>query len=97
MLLLLLYRPIDFREAFDRVSHPKLIARLASYGIYGNLLSWLREYLSGLSHCTIVHVRGDRSVFAPMLSGIIQGGVIGRLVRKVIGQCRHQCNVFAET
>jgi len=44
---------IDFSRAFDTVSHEKLIdGRLKSYGISGNLLSWLRSFLSGRTHQT---------------------------------------------
>jgi len=34
---------IDFAKAFDVVCHKKLFLRLYSYGIRGNLLSWLQE------------------------------------------------------
>jgi len=36
---------IDFRKAFDVISHHKLLARLHSYGIRGSLLLWLKNYL----------------------------------------------------
>ena len=36
---------VDFSKAFDTVSHSKLFARLASYGITGNLLQWLCQFL----------------------------------------------------
>jgi len=69
---------IDFRKVFDTVSHPKLLARLISYGIRGNLLSWFQVYLNSHSHCT--HIGRIYSTFAAMLSGIIQGSVIGPLL-----------------
>jgi len=70
---------IDFRKAFDTVSHPKLTSKLKSYGISGSLLSWFQEYLHDRSHCT--HIGKTCSVFLPMLSGImIQGSVIGPLL-----------------
>jgi len=69
---------IDFRKAFDTVSHPKLISKLKSYGISGSLLSWFQEYLNDRSHCT--RIGNTYSVFLPMLSGIIQGSVIGPLL-----------------
>jgi len=38
---------IDFSKAFDVVSHPKLFARLHSYGIRGTVLQWfLKIYWS---------------------------------------------------
>ena len=70
---------IDFRRAFDSVSHRKLIeARLASYGIAGNLLDWLRNYLSGRTHQTKIGTA--KSVFAKLISGVIQGSGVGPLM-----------------
>ena len=44
---------IDFSRAFDTVLQRKLIeARLKSYGIGGNLLDWLRNFLCGRTHQT---------------------------------------------
>ena len=37
---------IDFRKAFDSVSHPKLIIKLVSAGISGNLLNWIKAFLT---------------------------------------------------
>ena len=37
---------IDFKKAFDSVSYPKLISKLVSYGICGDLLAWLNAFLS---------------------------------------------------
>jgi len=45
---------IDLAKAFDTVLHEKLLYRLKSYGIDGNLLSWLRNFLVGRTHCTRV-------------------------------------------
>jgi len=67
-----------FRKAFDTVSHPKLISKLEIYGISGSLLSWFQEYLHDRSHCT--HIGNTYSVFLLMLSGIIQGSIIGPLL-----------------
>ena len=36
---------IDFQKAFDSVCH-KLLVRLASLGIAGNLLVWIKSFLS---------------------------------------------------
>ena len=45
---------IDFSKAFDTVSHNKLFVRLASYGIGGVLLEWLRQFFYDRSHQTKV-------------------------------------------
>jgi len=37
---------IDFQKAFDYVCHNKLLVRLASLGIAGNLLEWIKSFLS---------------------------------------------------
>ena len=37
---------MDFRKAFDSVSHHKLLTKLRCIGIQGNLLLWFQSYLS---------------------------------------------------
>ena len=45
---------IDFSKAFDVVSHNKLLQKLAAYGIAGNLLSWIKNFLCSRSQMTRV-------------------------------------------
>jgi len=45
---------VDFSKAFDVVSHPKLFARLYSYGIRETLLNWLIKFLTGRMNCSKV-------------------------------------------
>jgi len=40
---------IDFSRAFDSASHEKLFARLYAYSIRGDVLTWLKNFLSGVS------------------------------------------------
>ena len=40
------YIGLDFQKAFDYVCHNKLLVRLASLGIAGNLLEWIKSFLS---------------------------------------------------
>ena len=35
----------DFRKAFDRVPHERLLVKLKALGIEGRLLEWIREWL----------------------------------------------------
>jgi len=69
---------IDFRKAFDVVSHNKLLHKLAAYGIAGNLLRWIENFLSGRSQVTrIGHSYSDITY---LCSGVVQGSCIGPLL-----------------
>ena len=62
---------IDFSRAFDSVSHNKLLAKLHSYGIRGEILLWLEHFFKIRTHQTRV---GDcLSDEATLISGVIQG------------------------
>ena len=66
---------IDFSRAFDSVSHNKLLAKLHSYGIRGEILLWLEHFFKIRTHQTRV---GDcLSDEATLISGVIQGSGIG--------------------
>ena len=69
---------IDFRKAFETVSHPKLLHKLSSYGIKFELLAWIREFLENRSQCVMVD--GHCSNFIAVKSGVVQGSVIGPLL-----------------
>ena len=66
---------IDFTKAFDSVSHKKLFTRLHLYGIRGNLLQWIRNFLTDRTHQT--RVGWSLSKIAALLSGIVQGSGLG--------------------
>ena len=68
---------IDFAEAFDTVSHNKLLYRLKCYGIGGNLLLWLRNFLKDRTHCT--RVGHCVSEFCDLLSDVIRGSNVRAL------------------
>ena len=65
----------DFRKAFDTVFHTRLLSKLNSYGIYGNLLSWIEAFLCGRPQS----VRTGEAISAPIpvISGVPQGSVLG--------------------
>ena len=69
---------IDFRKAFDSVSHPKLLHKLVGYGIQGNLLFWITCFLS--DRVQRVRVGSSLSNPSPVTSGVPQGSVIGSLL-----------------
>ena len=69
---------VDFARAFDFVSHPKLIIKLQSYGINGNLLFWIQAFLSNQTQA--VRVGSSLSSSRHVISGIAQGSVLGPLL-----------------
>ncbi len=40
----------DFEKAFDSVNHRLLLGKLKSFGVDGNVLSWVKSYLSSRSN-----------------------------------------------
>ena len=69
---------MDFRKAFDSVNHRLLLMKLKGFGLNGNLLTWIQNFLIGRTfHVT---VDGERSREAKVLSGVPQGSVLGPLL-----------------
>ena len=69
---------VDFAKAFDSVSHSKLLHKLKSYNIFGKLHSWIAAWLTGQSQSVKIH--NIFSSFKSVLSGILQGSVLGSLL-----------------
>lgn len=65
----------DFRKAFDKVSHGRLLMVLERYGIREELHSWLRDFLTGRKQR--VTVGGEVSDWTGVKSGVPQGSVLG--------------------
>jgi len=69
---------IDYSKAFDVVSHPKLFHKLSAYGISGNLLTWIRQLLTGRTQNT--RVGNSLSDSVQLGSGVVQGSCLGPLL-----------------
>ena len=66
---------IDFTKAFDSVPHQRLLVKFRGYGISGNLLSWLSDFIVGRKQR--VSFRGHFSPWTSVTSGVPQGSVLG--------------------
>ena len=61
-------RNVDLAKAFDSVPHLRLLGKLESYGVTGNILNWIKAFLSGRSQ--VVRVNDTNSMPVPVLSSI---------------------------
>ena len=68
---------LDFKKAFDSVTHNKLLHKIRSFGITGTLFKWFEAYLS--NRCQYVRVNNSYSELLPVLSGVPQGSILGPL------------------
>ena len=69
---------IDFHKAFDSGVHSKLLHKLKAYGIAGNLLQWITNFL--FNRFQSVKVGLHNSGFSAVRSGVPQGSVLGPML-----------------
>ena len=62
----------------DVVVHNKLLLKLSASGITGYLIEWICSFLSERTQCT--RVNESCSEYASIVSGVIQGSVLGPLL-----------------
>ena len=69
---------IDFSKAFDVVQHDKLFCKLPACGVDGLLLQWTTNLFSNRTFCS--RVNEMLAAVVKLISGVIQGSVIGPLM-----------------
>ena len=69
---------LDMNKAFDRVPHHRLLMKLRSIGMGGNLIRWFSSFLS--KRMLVVKIGNDYSSPRDITSGVIQGSVLGPIL-----------------
>ena len=69
---------MDFQKAFDTVPHRRLLGNLECYGITGDVLIWIQEFLKNRKQKVIIN--GHCSEWTNVISGVPQGSVIAALL-----------------
>ena len=69
---------LDFEKAFDTVPHRRLLEKPKAYGITGEILHWISDYLR--ERTQVVLVNGTESEMGAVSSGVPQGSVLGPLL-----------------
>ena len=69
---------LDFAKAFDTVRHHLILTKLRQFGIGGDLLKLIHSYLIGRKQ--FVEINGTSSTFRVIISGVLQGFIVGPLL-----------------
>ena len=90
---------IDFSKAFDSVPYQRLLLKFNYYGITGNSVSWIENFL--LDRTQYVQVSGTRSSWISVTPGVPQDTVIGPLlfliyINDIVHNLNSKIKLFAD-
>jgi hypothetical protein len=90
---------LDFKKAFDTVSHTKLIQKLIAYAINEKVVNWIKSLLENRTQR--VALDGILSDEVEITSGVPQGSVLGPIlfliyINDIVDNVRSKVRLFAD-
>ena len=58
----------DFNKAFDKVAHEKLLLKLHHYGIRGDTLKWIKDFLDNRKQAVVINGINSEKSQSPLAS-----------------------------
>ena len=89
----------NFAKAFDAVPHKRLMRKVKSYGFKGDLLNWIKSFLTNRRQR--VKVGGSILDWSKVKSGVPQGSVLGPIlfviyINDMPEVISNSCKLFAD-